>query len=145
MPLIKRMRKGDLFSMRISACFLYAFVYGRLDEERRNYVRQKFEKLVKDDTPMVRRGAAQAISILTTSLENHYAKEYLLPLLKELLVDDNDSVKIHAVTSSVTVAKILGEPELVRSQILPALRTSVDNKYSWRLRFAVAETAATLA
>ena len=24
MPLVKRMRKGDLFSMRISACFLYA-------------------------------------------------------------------------------------------------------------------------
>ena len=24
MPMVKRMRKGDLFSMRISACFLYA-------------------------------------------------------------------------------------------------------------------------
>ena len=31
MPLIKRMRKGDLFSMRISACFLYAYIYHRLD------------------------------------------------------------------------------------------------------------------
>ena len=35
MPLIKRMRKGDLFSMRISACFLYAYIYHRLDEERK--------------------------------------------------------------------------------------------------------------
>ena len=31
MSLIKRMRKGDLFSMRISACFLYAYIYKRLD------------------------------------------------------------------------------------------------------------------
>lgn len=42
MPLIKRMRKGDLFSMRISACFLYAYIYKRLDEERKAYVREKF-------------------------------------------------------------------------------------------------------
>lgn len=58
MPLVKRMRKGDLFSMRISACFLYAHIYERLDEQRKDYMRQKFEKLAKDDTPMVRRGAA---------------------------------------------------------------------------------------
>lgn len=58
MPLVKKMRKGDLFSMRISACFLYAYIYKRLDEERKTYARKKFEKLSKDDTPMVRRGAA---------------------------------------------------------------------------------------
>lgn len=58
MPLVKRMRKGDLFSMRISACFLYAQIYGRLDEQRKEYMRSKFIKLAKDDTPMVRRGAA---------------------------------------------------------------------------------------
>lgn len=59
-------------------------------------------------------------------------------------MDDNDSVKIHAVTSSVTVAKIIDNPDLVHSEILPALKTAVDNKLSWRLRFAVAETAAAL-
>lgn len=58
MPMVKRMRKGDLFSMRISACFLYAQIYGRLDPARKEYTRAKFLKLAKDDTPMVRRGAA---------------------------------------------------------------------------------------
>ena len=57
-PLAKRMRKGDLYSMRISACFLYANIYKRLDDQRKQYVRTKFQKLAKDDTPMVRRGAA---------------------------------------------------------------------------------------
>ena len=42
MPMVKRMRKGDLFSMRISACFLYAQIYGRLDEARKEYTRTKF-------------------------------------------------------------------------------------------------------
>lgn len=34
MPLVKRMKKGDLFSMRISAAFLYAYIYKRLDNEK---------------------------------------------------------------------------------------------------------------
>jgi len=68
MPLIKRMRKGDIYSMRISATFLYAFIYKRLDQETQTYVRKKFQKLAKDDTPMVRRGAAQSISLISDSL-----------------------------------------------------------------------------
>jgi serine/threonine-protein phosphatase 2A regulatory subunit A len=86
MPLVKKMRKGDLFSMRISACFLYAYIYKRLDTERKTYTRSKFEKLSKDDTPMVRRGAAQSLSIFADSLDDQdLAKSFLLPILKALL------------------------------------------------------------
>jgi hypothetical protein len=58
LPLVKRMKKGDLYSMRISATFLYAYIYPRLDKTHKQITRKKFAKLVKDDTPMVRRGAA---------------------------------------------------------------------------------------
>jgi hypothetical protein len=44
--------------MRISATFLYAFIYGRLNTDTKQQVLKKFQKLAKDDTPMVRRGAA---------------------------------------------------------------------------------------
>jgi serine/threonine-protein phosphatase 2A regulatory subunit A len=101
------MKKGDSFSMRISATFLYAYIYSRLDNEKQSYVRKKFQKLAKDDTPMVRRGAATSISIISESLNPEHASEYLLPILKDLLKDENDSVKIHAVYSSITVAKIV--------------------------------------
>jgi len=47
--------------MRISACFLYADIYEKLDKDQREMARKKFTKLSKDDTPMVRRGAAQSI------------------------------------------------------------------------------------
>jgi serine/threonine-protein phosphatase 2A regulatory subunit A len=110
MPMVKRMRKGDLFSMRISACFLYAQIYGRLDESRKEYTRMKFQKLAKDDTPMVRRGAAQSLSILAEQIEKEHARNYVVPLLRSLLQDDNDSVKIMAVYSTATVVnKLLGE------------------------------------
>ena len=82
MPMVKRMRKGDLFSMRISASFLYAQIYGRLDTTHKEYAQAKFQKLAKDDTPMVRRGAAQSMSILAESIEKEHAQGYLVPLLR---------------------------------------------------------------
>jgi serine/threonine-protein phosphatase 2A regulatory subunit A len=98
LPLLKRQRKGDLFSMRISACFLYADIYATLqDQDQRAMVRKKFTKLSNDDTPMVRRGAAQSIPIITKDLERKHAVDFLLPIIKSLLEDQNDSVKIHAV------------------------------------------------
>lgn len=66
----------------------------------------------------------------------------MLPILKDLLKDENDSVKIHAVNSSVTVAKLLQNPEIVQHEIIPAFREAIDNKLSWRLRFALAESGA---
>lgn len=39
-PLIKEMRKGDIFAMRISSCYLYAHIYKRLTNERKGYVRR---------------------------------------------------------------------------------------------------------
>lgn len=64
LPLVKRLKKGDMFSMRISASQLYADIYPRLDVEEQQKVHKKFKKLSADDTPMVRWGAAQAISSL---------------------------------------------------------------------------------
>lgn len=145
LPMLKRQRKGDLFSMRIAACYLYADIYQRLDEESKAMVRKKFTKLSKDDTPMVRRGAAQSIPIIAYQLERHHAKEFLLPIIKVLLEEDNDSVKIHAVQSSIDVAKVVDDSLMIKESILPPFKISCENRYSWRLRFAVAEQASQLA
>jgi len=54
---------------------------------------------------MVRRGAAQSILIISEFIEREFAESYLVPLLKTLLTDDNDSVKIMAVYSAIPVVK----------------------------------------
>jgi len=56
--LIGRLDEGDYYSMRIAACHLYAQIYGHLSLQKQEVVREKFHKLVRDDTPMVRWGAA---------------------------------------------------------------------------------------
>lgn len=103
---------------------------------------QKFSKLVKDDTPMVRWGAAQAMAVIAHSMDSATIASFLLPLLKELLMDKNDSVKVHAVQSSVVIAELLDDADLVQQSIVPSLKQAFQNKQSWRLRFAVAENAA---
>ncbi len=55
----KRLKKTDVYASRIAASMLYANVYPRLEsQEKRENVQRKFKKLVQDDTPMVRWGAA---------------------------------------------------------------------------------------
>ena len=128
--------------MRIAACQLYAQIYKRLHEDKRELVKTKFTKLVKDDTPMVRWGAAQAMAVISHAMDKETISNFLLPLLKELLQDKNDSVKVHAVQSSVTIAQLIDDPDIIHQSIVPSLKTAFQNKQSWRLRFAVAENAA---
>ena len=57
---------------------------------------------------MVRRGAAQSVAILEEGMDKEQVRGFLAPLLKSLLTDDNDSVKIMAVYSALPlVAKLL--------------------------------------
>ena len=97
-------------------------------EEKREVVRTKFTKLVRDDTPMVRWGAAQAMAVICHALDAQTITNYLLPLLKELLQDKNDSVKVHAVQSSVVVADLLNNPDVIAQMIVPSLRQAFQNK-----------------
>jgi hypothetical protein len=83
--------------MRIAACHMLADIYGRLNPEKRAIARKKYAKLAKDDTPMVRLGLAQSIQVLAINLEPELIAEFLLPILKVLMVDKIDSVKVHSV------------------------------------------------
>lgn len=58
---------------------------------------------------MVRWGAAQAMSVLCEHLDAVQMIEFLLPLLKDLLNDKNDSVKVQAVGAAVHVVKYIKE------------------------------------
>ena len=122
MQLIKRLKRGDVFSMRIAACALYADIYERLGPEERASVHKKMGKLGEDDTPMVRWGAAQAISVLVQNMTSVQICEHILPLLMRLLNDKNDSVRVHAVQSSVNVVKFVKEISMIQEHILPALK-----------------------
>lgn len=82
-----------------------ANIYPKLSIEKQDKVLEYFDRLCNDDTPMVRWGAAQAISTLALHVASVQLCEKILPLMKQLLNDKNDSVKVHAIGSCVNVVK----------------------------------------
>lgn len=62
---------------------------------------------------MVRRGAAQSISILAEKIEQEHSLTYLVPMVSSFLEDENDSVKIHAVYSTIPVANLMQNKDAV--------------------------------
>lgn len=77
---------------------------------------------------MVRWGVAQSMSVLANQLEPALVYEYLLPILKLLMVDKNDSVRVHAVSAAVTVASLLADPQTISTDIVPQLKMAYTNK-----------------
>lgn len=53
-------------------------------------------------------------------------------------------MKVHAVGASVNVVKYINDVSKIQEHIIPALKQAYQNKTSWRLRFAVAESAASI-
>ena len=60
LPVVRRLTQGDWFTNRVSACGLYACVYTKFTEPLRDELRRTFRTLAEDDTPMVRRAAANS-------------------------------------------------------------------------------------
>ena len=142
LQVVDRLREGDQFSMRIASSQLLADIYPKLTSENQHKVLGYFDRLCSDDTPMVRWGAAQAISTLATYVGSVQLCEHILPIMKQLLSDKNDSVKVHAVGSCVSVVKNVKDIAKIQEMILPSLKQAQQTRGSWRIRFAVAESAA---
>lgn len=66
-PLVQRLSRGDWFTLRTSACALYAPVYDRVDPAIQDEMRKAFAALGSDDTPMVRRAAAKWLGVRFSS------------------------------------------------------------------------------
>ncbi|TMW63863.1 hypothetical protein Poli38472_002804 [Pythium oligandrum] len=137
-PLVKRLAEGDWFTSRVSACSLFAAVYPKItDAGRRKELRDLFQVMSNDDTPMVRRAAASNIGKFAAAVEKEHLTGLVLPLFKALTSDDQDSVRLLAIENSAAIAKLLSADENTQN-ILPLVRSSVEDR-SWRVRFSIAK------
>lgn len=70
-PLIERLAIGDWFTSRSSSAGLFAVAYGKATPSNHDKLRQLFNQLCQDETPMVRRAAATNLAV-----SNHYPSCY---------------------------------------------------------------------
>ena len=95
------------FTARISATALFHVAHERLSAEIREEFKKSFIKLCADDTPMVRRMAAENFEKFSSKFGVQEIQDSFLPPFNKLSNDDQDSVRIQAIKICISFAKTL--------------------------------------
>ena len=102
-------------------------------------LRQQFGLLVHDETPMVRRQAANNLAKFVKEMPATIVVEEMIPLFQHLASDDQDSVRLLTVEILIAVAEVVPkEQQSSHGVLLTALRSLIEDK-SWRVRYMVAD------
>lgn len=135
-PLIKRLASKDWFTSRISAAGIIAVPYEHVTGDASRELAEIFQRLVEDDTPMVRRAACAHLGTLSKRMSSGECEQIMLPLLKRLASDEQDSVRLLAVDNCCVLSPLVSS-KLLDESLLPTIMLLAKDK-SWRVRWSVA-------
>ncbi|MCJ1412671.1 Polyamine N-acetyltransferase 1 [Ptychographa xylographoides] len=138
-PLIVRLSKAEWFTSKISATGLYSVPYSKATPPSQEGLRQQFGHLVHDETPMVRRQAANNLAKFVKEMPPMIVIDEMIPLFQHLAGDDQDSVRLLTVEVLIAIAEVVPkEQQPGHGVLLTALRSLFEDK-SWRVRYMVAD------
>ncbi|KAL1971114.1 hypothetical protein VTN77DRAFT_65 [Rasamsonia byssochlamydoides] len=138
-PMVSRLSKADWFTSKISATGLYCVAYRKVSPTVQQALRQQFGGLVHDETPMVRRQAANNLAKFVKELTTPVIIDEMIPLFQYLTSDDQDSVRLLTVEILISIAEeIPKEQQSSHGVLLTSLRNLFQDK-SWRVRYMVAD------
>ncbi|KAJ9499283.1 protein phosphatase 2A structural subunit [Exophiala xenobiotica] len=138
-PLTIRLSKADWFTSKISATGLYVTPYRKASSASQQGLRTQFGHLVHDETPMVRRQAANNLAKFVKEVPVAVVIDEMIPLFQHLASDDQDSVRLLTVEVLISIAEVIPkEQQPSHGVLLTALRSLFEDK-SWRVRYMVAE------
>lgn len=138
-PLTGRLSKADWFTSKISATGLYNVPYSKATPQSQELLRQQFSHLVHDETPMVRRQAANNLAKFVKEMPATVVMEEMIPMFQHLASDDQDSVRLLTVEVLIAIAEVVPkEQQISHGVLLTALRSLFEDK-SWRVRYMVAD------
>lgn len=113
--------------------------YNKASAQMQEQLRQQFGLLVHDDTPMVRRQAANNLAKFVKEMPAQVVIDEMIPLFEHLSNDDQDSVRLLTVDVLIAIAEVVPkEQQSSHGVLLTALRKLIEDK-SWRVRYMVAD------
>ncbi|CEJ54290.1 Putative Protein phosphatase 2 (Formerly 2A), regulatory subunit A [Penicillium brasilianum] len=137
-PLVLHLSKADWFTSKVSATGLYCSPYRKAPALQQS-LRQHFGALVHDETPMVRRQAANNLAKFVKEMQTDVIIDEMIPLFQYLASDDQDSVRLLTVDILIAIAEeIPKEQQPSHGVLLTSLRNLFEDK-SWRVRYMVAD------
>jgi len=127
----KRLAAADWFTAKVSSAGMLPELYNLTKHADFSYL---FKELCVDETPMVRRAAAQHFGKLLKALGGKDKANELIPVLQQLASDEQDSVRMLAVATMADVGNVYCDsPEWTKEFILPLLKDA-STDLSWRVR-----------
>ena len=116
----KRLASADWFTPKVSAAGMLPSMYHitKIPE-----LAVLYKDLCQDETPMVRRSAANHLGAMLKELGGKDKANDLIPVLQALCKDEQDSVRMLAVASLGNVGPSYGKsPEWTKEYLLPLLK-----------------------
>ncbi|EEC44256.1 predicted protein [Phaeodactylum tricornutum CCAP 1055/1] len=154
--MIARLATQEWFTARISAVGLLSQAYTSLRVEQQKEHLEFYANLAKDDTPMVRRVAAQYLGQMVQNVvratgrsslsETGSVVTTLLPIFEEFSSNEQpDSVRLQTTENCVAFGQVLSEvdgdlnesEQGLLKKVLPLILATIDDR-SWRVRWTTA-------
>lgn len=135
--LISRLASHDWFTSRISVCNLFSAALPKVLEGKQDDFLKTYFRLCGDDTPMVRRQAANVLGSVAEVLHQETLLSELLEVFEKLSRDEQDSVRILAINNCIALGKLKDDPDW-QARILPVVKSCAEDK-SWRVRYMMAD------
>lgn len=123
------------FTSRGSAAALSHLCFEKLSVGVKSEVETLFLKLCADETPFVRRLAAQSLVKFVTVIESADKMSRFVDAFKKFALDDQDSIRIQVVPIGIALLKNKLAKTLPE-QVLPTV-LQIANDRSWRVRWSL--------
>ncbi|CAD7969116.1 unnamed protein product [Amoebophrya sp. A25] len=146
LPILQRLASAEWFTARLSVCGLFPAVYVGVNDTYKVELRKLFNQLAADETPMVRRSAANHLAEFVSVVDKQGCIMDLIPTYRNLAADDTqDIIRTSCVEVSANLVKyhFKGDHEGAKQHILSVISNALEDR-SWRVRLRVAEKFAKL-
>ncbi|XP_066158013.1 serine/threonine-protein phosphatase PP2A 65 kDa regulatory subunit-like [Euwallacea fornicatus] len=140
LPVMNDLIKNDWFTSKCSAVELFPYLYPKLGEERRSDLRNSFKTLIQDDSPIVRKEAANACVGFVGIVEEEFLVSEFVPIFQDIAQDPMDSVRAGTTDIALALFKRVKKNSLQES-VFKTLE-DISDDISWRIRQRLANNIA---
>ena len=135
-PLMKRLIENDL-KTKMSCCYLFPIVYPKLEnQDIKKELLQVYSEISKDESPSVRRAAADNIKFFCKVQENEVIG-LLFKLYNEFIQDPVDIVKIYTIQSTPYLLSVLSINN--QEKLILNFTKSMAEEKAWRVKYSAIE------
>eukprot|EP01015_Nassula_variabilis_P021184 TRINITY_DN3751_c0_g1_i3.p1 TRINITY_DN3751_c0_g1~~TRINITY_DN3751_c0_g1_i3.p1 ORF type:complete len:303 (+),score=30.01 TRINITY_DN3751_c0_g1_i3:164-1072(+) len=134
--LVKRLSNCDYHSAKGAAASIIPFIYSKVSSAAQSEFLKIYISMIKSDIPTIRKNATIFLKDLVILIPKTPEND-MISLIKLIIKDDQDYVRLYIMDSIVSLAKAI-PPAKHASIVFPLLKVLAEDP-SWRIRYVVCD------